>query len=133
MKMNGNLLDTNVIVKIFRGDEETAKVLDSIPVEDVYISAITLGELYYGATCSKKREENFSIINEFVSFYKLLEINKEISIKYSTLKYDLKIKGFTIPENDLWIASTGLYYNLNVLSYDKHFKNIDGLKLFFKF
>ena len=44
--MNGNLVDTNVIIKMLNGDPEAIRIFDSL--DNIYISVITAGELYYG-------------------------------------------------------------------------------------
>ena len=39
------------------------------------------------------------------------------------------MKGISIPENDLWIAATALIKELTLVTYDEHFKHINGLSL----
>lgn len=39
--------------------------------------------------------------------------------------------GNPIPDNDIWIAAIAMEHDLTVLTGDKHFKAIDGLKLEF--
>jgi predicted nucleic acid-binding protein len=46
-----------VIVKIFRGDSDTEQILDNIDPEKIFISTISLGELYYGALKSNKSNQ----------------------------------------------------------------------------
>jgi tRNA(fMet)-specific endonuclease VapC len=93
--MSGNLIDTNVIVKIFRGDNDVEQILDNIESEKIFISVISVGELYYGAFKSNKVESNIAAINEFISFYKVLEIDKEISFYYGEVKNKVFKAGFT--------------------------------------
>lgn len=45
--MNGNLMDTNVIVRILNGDRELIGKLSDL--EDLCSSVVVLGELLYGA------------------------------------------------------------------------------------
>ncbi len=44
--MSGNLIDTNVVVKIFRGDSDIEQILDNINPEKIFISVISVRELY---------------------------------------------------------------------------------------
>jgi len=37
--------------------------------------------------------------------------------------------GNPIPDNDIWIAAIAMEHDLTVLTGDKHFQAIDGLKL----
>ncbi|NTW31459.1 MAG: type II toxin-antitoxin system VapC family toxin [Bacteroidetes bacterium] len=41
----------------------------------------------------------------------------------------MKDKGNPIPENDIWIAATCIVYEISLATNDKHFNNIEGLKL----
>ena len=45
--MNGNLVDTIVIIKMLNGDPEVIRIFDSL--DNIHISVITAGELFYGA------------------------------------------------------------------------------------
>lgn len=46
MRMNGNyLLDSNIIIDIFRGDKKAVSRVKRIDV--VYVPVIAIGELYY--------------------------------------------------------------------------------------
>jgi len=126
--MSGSLLDTNVIIKLLNGDGETVKLLDNTN-GIFYIPCITVGELYYGANKSKQKNNNIRLFNEFVSEYPILDINKNTAEVYGIVKHNLSKIGFTIPENDLWIASIAIENGLVLISYDKHFTNIENLRL----
>jgi tRNA(fMet)-specific endonuclease VapC len=126
--MSGSLLDTNVIIKLLNGDGETVKFLDNTN-GIFYIPCITVGELYYGANKSKQKNNNIRLFNEFVSEYPILDINKNTAEVYGIVKHNLLKIGFTIPENDLWIASIAIENGLVLISYDKHFMNIENLRL----
>jgi Predicted nucleic acid-binding protein, contains PIN domain len=127
--MSGKLIDTNVIIKLLNGDTKTIELFDSI--ENIMVSIITAGELLYGAYKSSKVKENLEIFNEFLSEYPLLPIDENISAIYGQLKANLVKQGINIPENDLWIAATAKSNDLYLVTYDTHFTNIDGLKLFY--
>lgn len=53
MKMNGDyLLDSNIIVDIFRGEVKAISKVKQLTV--INVSVITIGELYYGAKKSNQ-------------------------------------------------------------------------------
>ena len=57
------LLDTGIVASLFRGD---AGVRDRIAgSEEVFVSSITLGELFYGAFKSQRTEDELEKIGEF--------------------------------------------------------------------
>lgn len=125
--MNGNLVDTNVIVKLFNGDPKAIELFDSL--NNVTVSVITAGELFYGAYKSTRVDENMKLFNSFLSEYPILDIDTEVSLVYGQIKSQLGKAGINIPDNDLWIASTAIKNNLILVSFDNHFKRIKGLKL----
>ena len=48
---------------------------------------------------------------------------------YARIKLDLKKRGLTIPDNDLWIASIAIQYNVTLAAHDAPFDWISGLRV----
>lgn len=120
--MNGNLVDTNVIIKMLNGDPEAIRIFDSL--DHIHISVITAGELFYGANKSSQRDENLELFKSFLREYLIIGIDEKTSQIYGELKAGLVKTGLNIPENDLWIAATAFQHDLTVISFDSHFKNL---------
>ena len=120
------ILDTNIIIELFKGNVETKELLKNIDEEEFAISIITSMELYYGAI--NKRELNK--IKKFLKSFNLLTINEEISkIALDLIEKYSKSHGLDIP--DALIAATSLYYEVPLLTYNKKdFRYIEGLELF---
>ncbi len=123
--MNGNLVDTNLIIKMLNGDTEAIRIFDSL--DGIHISVITAGELFYGANKSSQTEENLKLFKDFLSEYPVIGIDEKTSQIYGKIKAGLVKEGRNIPENDLWIAATAFQHDLNIVSFDAHFKNIKTL------
>ncbi|WP_457562738.1 PIN domain-containing protein, partial [Caminibacter pacificus] len=70
------LLDTNILIEIFKGNESIATKLSSLD-EDFAISSITQMELYYGAF--NKRE--IHQLDKFLSDFYIYHLTPAISIK----------------------------------------------------
>lgn len=101
--MNGKLLDTNVLVRLFNGDK---KIIDYLSKQnDIRLSSISLGELLFGAEKSRRTEENKNKAIAFFSRYNLYETSKEVAAEYGKIKSALLKAGNPIPENDLWLAA----------------------------
>lgn len=47
---------------------------------------------------------------------------------YALIYAALRRKGQPVPTNDLWIAASSLEYGASLLTFDAHFKDIDGLR-----
>jgi len=57
------LLDSNIIVALFNGDPTIEEQINNSG--EVYLPVIALGELYYGAYNSTKKQTNLDRIDEF--------------------------------------------------------------------
>lgn len=123
--MNGKLIDTNVIIRFFKGETELFSLFDDM--EQLYVSSISVGELMYGAELSKKSDFNRQNYFCFCEQMKILQPDLEVAKMYGKIKSNLKAKGCPIPENDIWIAATALAANLELVTADSDFENVSGL------
>ena len=119
------VLDTNVLIEILKGNEETIKIVQTFN-EDIIISSISVMELYYGAINKAELKK----LEKFVSLFKIEHLNEKISIKSTLLikTYAKSHHHLDIP--DSLIASTALVLGCRVFTYNyKDFRYIDGLVL----
>ena len=123
--MNGDMLDTNVIIKYLAGDETAKLLMDNATY--ISVSVIVVGELQYGAHKSTKTESNLALFANLLSSFSVIDIDENIASVYGEIKAQLRSKGINIPENDIWIAATAKSRNCRLLTFDAHFKFIDGL------
>ncbi len=121
------LLDTNIIIALLASDESVKEHLVSI--EEVFLPSIAIGELYYGAYRSSRRDENVKRIDKLVKGNNILVCNARIAQEYGLIKSRLSEKGRPIPENDIWIAALASSNNLIVVTRDEHFKHVEGLQI----
>ena len=126
-KMNGKLIDTNVIIRFFKGETELFSLFDDL--ENLYISSISVGELMYGAELSKKTDFNRENYFCFCQQMKVLYPDLEVAKNYGKIKASLKAKGKPIPENDIWIAATALTANLSIVTADTDFNYISEIEM----
>ena len=126
--MNGDvLLDTNILIALFANE---AAVVDQLKqAEQVYVSSVALGELYYGACKSGRAKENIARLDEFAASNVVLGCDAGVARGYGEVKEKLRQKGQPIPENDIWIAASALHYNLTLVTRDAHFQDVEGLKV----
>lgn len=123
--MHGNILDTNVVVRILNGDTALASKVSLL--DDVYIPAIVLGELMYGAEKSARKDFNKARALELCADFHFIGTDSSTALEYGRIKAALERAGKTISENDIWIASIALNNGMTVLSQDRHFSYIEGL------
>lgn len=126
--MNGKfLLDTNIVIALFKNDNLVINKITE--AKEIFISNITVGEMYFGAYKSSKVENNIKQIDSFVASNKILNCDSTTAKHYGQIKNKLKIKGKPIPENDVWIAAIAMQYDLILVSRDKHLQEIENLSL----
>jgi tRNA(fMet)-specific endonuclease VapC len=127
--MTGNklLLDTNIIIELFKGDLQIPALLDK--QENVYVPAIVLGELYLGAYRSANVQKKLLEIKNFLPRCIVLDTDNTTAENYGIIKTALLNKGKPIPENDIWIAATALQYQLPLYTNDGHFKEVEGISV----
>lgn len=126
--MNGrHLLDTNIIVALFKDDENVRTRIAAS--SEVFVPAVAIGELYYGAHHSARVEKNLRQVGEFAATSTVLSVDLVTAEHYGHIKNKLKTKGNPLPENDVWIAAIAQQHSLTVVTRDQHFKEIDGLLL----
>jgi tRNA(fMet)-specific endonuclease VapC len=128
MPMNGSfILDTNIVIALF-GNDATV-VAEIKKARTIYLPAIVVGELYYGALNSSKPKQNSLKIDELLNEVSVLNCDTETGKFYGRIKKELKDIGKPIPENDIWIIALAKQHNIKVVSRGVHFENVANLKL----
>lgn len=127
--MTGNkvLLDTNIVIELFKGDQKILAFLDE--QQNVFIAAAVLAELYLGAYRSANEQKHIDQIRTFLLQCTVLSADQATAESCAKVKAALLKKGKPIPENDIWIAATALQYNLPLYTHDKHFSEVDNIVL----
>jgi tRNA(fMet)-specific endonuclease VapC len=119
------LLDTNAIIALQRDDQNLKKILGD--ATDVFVPIIVIGELYYGAYKSQQRAINIEKVTQFAHDRVILNVEFNTANIYGQIKQKLQAKGRPIPENDIWIASIAIQYDLVLITNDAHFQVVEGL------
>ncbi|MBS3075293.1 type II toxin-antitoxin system VapC family toxin [Candidatus Pacearchaeota archaeon] len=119
-------LDTNIVIDIFRGDEKLKdKINDIRGSENIFISSITLCELYKGAFSFFKPEEKIKDIDNFIVNFQIIDLDKEVCKEYGKIHSGLKKRGNLFNDFDLIIAAIVKSNDLTLITRDNHFNNID--------
>jgi tRNA(fMet)-specific endonuclease VapC len=120
------LLDTNIVIALFSEDPSVQKHIAR--AGEVFIPAIVIGELFYGAFKSGRPKANSARIENFAAVNTILACDTGTGREYGRIKKLLHKKGLPIPENDIWIAALAREHGLTLVSRDEHFRKIDELK-----
>ena len=120
------LLDTNIVIAYLNNEIQIIEKVESL--DDIYISSVILGELYFGANLSSYKDRNFNRINEFLLESNVFDITSQTAYEYALIKSKLRTIGKPLPDNDLWIAAIAQEHNLTIITRDKHFLLLDFIK-----
>jgi len=120
-------LDTNRLTDLFQGDAALAERLGLC--DEVWIPLIVLAEIKAGFLGGNRRHRNEILLRKLLSkaTVGVLLPDRETAEHYARLFVQLKRAGTPVPDNDLWIAALALQHDLQLITRDKHFKNIPQL------
>ena len=124
------LLDTNIIVFLFRNKHDIDKKINIIGENNCCISEITLAELKIGAEKSTQIAHNHQLIAQLTKVIQVIPISGAIEV-FAKEKIRLEKQGTPMHDNfDLLIAATALAYNfILVTNNTKHFSHFSDLIL----
>jgi tRNA(fMet)-specific endonuclease VapC len=130
--VSGYLFDTDVLSSIMKRDPPLGLVrrLAQVAPELQFTSAITLGELLYGAA-RRGSEDLVRRVRELVVFAQtILPFDEAAAEVYGPLRARLEREGRRPDEPDLRIASIALAHDLTLVSANvSHFRRIQELRL----
>ena len=125
------LLDTNICIYI--KNHRPAEVLarfTKLPPGKVAMSAITYGELCFGAEKSSKPKETRHILAHLVALIPVLALDGGVSMHYGKIRQHLQASGKPIGNNDLWIAAHALANKLILVTNNvAEFERVPGLRV----
>jgi tRNA(fMet)-specific endonuclease VapC len=121
------LLDTSAYAAWKRGDAGTVAVVRG--AERVYMSAVVAGELMFGFRHGSHEARNLKELDAFLKnpYVSFLPVTLTTARRFGMLASALRKKGTPIPTNDIWIAAHALETGADLVSFDRHFLEIDGL------
>lgn len=122
------LLDTNVWIGYLKGVPALVERIQAEP--KIFISSISLGELYYGARKSQRVEANLRRVEIIRNEIPCFEVDSLAAGVYGMIRTDLEQQGVPIGPNDLWIAAIAKAHDLVLVSRNQRgFARIAGLRL----
>jgi predicted nucleic acid-binding protein len=127
------LFDTDTLSQILKRTPSSALLarLATVPPEQQFTSAITVGELVYGAYRSPSPEPLLRQLEERVwPNVRVLPFDRPAAETYGRLRAELERAGAPLSEPDLRIASIALTHDLTVVTGNvRHFARVSGLRV----
>lgn len=120
------IVDTNALSAIVDQQPGITEALGR--ARSVSIPVVVLGEYRFGVLQSSRRPAHEQWLRESLPAYGILLIDEQTSEFYAQIRVELKRAGTPIPSNDLWIAALSRQHALAVLSRDRHFDAVSGVR-----
>jgi tRNA(fMet)-specific endonuclease VapC len=122
--VNRILLDTSAYAAFMRGEPEAVVAIRE--AEEIYLSAVVLGEMLAGFLSGERHAKNQTELARFLASPRvsLIDVDEGTAERYAVIFTTLRKAGTPIPTNDLWIAASAMQYGLRVLTRDSHFAKV---------
>jgi tRNA(fMet)-specific endonuclease VapC len=123
------LLDTNICIAFNNSHPQVvAEVYRK--VSRCYISTVVLAELYKGAYCSQKLENNLKRINKFMGLIEVVNFDADAAVEFGRIQRELREIGRPTGDLDAVIAAVARSrQDILVTDNTRHFINIPNLQL----
>ena len=123
-------LDSDIIIEHFRGNEKVRLHSDFISKARLFVTPVTLCELFRGAFLSNKVQENLLLVDKLLEKVDMLQFDKYACEIFGKDYGLLKKQGKLTQDNDLMTASLCVANNITLITRNKkHYENIPHLKV----
>lgn len=127
------MLDTDTCIFLMRGESSTLAVkVQTVPLQQQVMSAVTFAELTYGvqASAPAKRKQNQAVLDVLALHLAVLDWPQEAAQHYAEIRVDLKRRGAQLGAADLMIAAHARAMEAIVVTNKvKDFGRVKGLKV----
>ncbi len=123
------VLDTSVVVHIFKKDNRASFYLQQAQGRRALISFQTLEELWHGAYFDGWGHKRKYELANHLKGYTVIWPNDRLVNVCAQLRADRKAAGRTLQSADAWIAATAILLQCPLASHDHDFSGIPGHKV----
>jgi tRNA(fMet)-specific endonuclease VapC len=127
------LLDTVILIDLYKGNEKTKDIFDDIKIEECNICSVVMAEFFQGVYIGTKGGYEEKWYQDLIGggLMSILPFAEQSAKIYAELQAKHIKKGQIRPILDLMIASVCLEYDLILVTKNiKDFEMIEGLKIF---
>ena len=127
MEANRMVIDSSIFIEHLRASDKNNTSLSLIAANNVlYISAVTIYELYIGASSVEKQNDIQKLTDGLI----ILPFNEVVAFQASIIYRNLKSYNLLIEFRDIFIAATCIANDLPIKTLNKkHFNRILDLKV----
>ena len=124
------MLDTNIVIYTIKNRPAQVRAAFKQHDNQMCISAVTLGELIYGAERSSQPERNLADIEGMVARLEVVPFEAHASVHFGQLRAELYRAGKPIGPYDMMIAGHARALGLILVTNNmKEFERVSGLRI----
>ncbi|MDM0030695.1 type II toxin-antitoxin system VapC family toxin [Variovorax sp. J22P271] len=125
------LLDTNICIYIAKHNPPAVRArFEQLAPDVLAMSAITFGELRFGAEKSQARGKALAALEQLQSAIRIAPLTEAASQHYGEIRSHLERIGQPIGNNDLWIAAHARAEGwVLVTNNEREFRRVEGLSV----
>ena len=123
------VLDTDVCIALLRGSK---RIIDrrTATSEPVATTAVTVGELRYGAEKSANPNANQALVTIFLRTLPVFELSTAAAARFGEIKARLERTGQRLDDADIWIAAISIQQGASLATGNtRHYRRISELVL----
>lgn len=121
------IVDTDTWIEFFHDRHGVKAHLESIPFDDIFVSEITIAELYYGALHGQQQERHLREVDILRQTFTVIPISESL-MDYAEIRNELTSHGQTIDHFDILIGATARHYGLQLVTHNsRHFSRMNGV------
>lgn len=122
-------LDSSFLVDILRGLEETKRIYTKIKGERLVVPAVVAFELYRGLSWSRNVNVEEALIEKELSQVDVVPFTIDGARIAGLVSRQIHQRGSPISPVDAMVAATAMTAGCELVTRDKGFKDVKGLKL----
>lgn len=120
------ILDTNALSDFTDGNRA---ILSVIPSDRPWaLPIVVVGEYRFGLLGSNQRAIWEPWFEELLEVVEILNIDDDTTKRYAEVRLELARDNLRLPLNDAWIAALARQHCLPILSRDRHFDRVAGIR-----
>ena len=120
------ILDTNALSAAAEEHPGIMAILAN--AQHLALPVVVIGEYRFGIAQSRHRARYRRWLDGLIVDCTVLEVSEQTTHQYAAIGMELKQAGTPIPTNDLWIAALCRQHGLPLVSRDRHFDAVSGIR-----
>lgn len=125
---DGLVADTSAIVDFIRLDRRSPPQIRAS--QRILLPLPAIGELLAGAYGSRRERDNAALVEDLIATWPLLAPDVETARTYGRIRSEARLPVIGQSKlNDLWIAALCVQHDLPLLTNDRGFDGIAGLRV----